>query len=148
MELKKKHKVFIDGPITPAFISDSIAKHSSKTNIGAHAIFLGQIRQDDHDGKKVSGIEYSAYSEMAENIIHEIRESAFKKYPVICMHIYHSTGLVKASEISLFVFVSCKYRKESFAALEEIVEKIKIEVPIWKKEIYEDGSYKWIDGKP
>jgi molybdopterin synthase catalytic subunit len=141
---KKKHKVLIEGPVQPSFIADSIAKHSSKTDIGAHAIFLGQVRADAKDGKAVKAIEYSAYPEMAENILSEIREDLFSRYPITCMHIYHSIGTVKAGEISLFVFVSCKHRKESFDALRDIVELIKAKVPVWKKEIYEDESHVWV----
>jgi molybdopterin synthase catalytic subunit len=141
---KKKHKVLIEGPVQPSFIADSIAKHSSKMDIGAHAIFLGQVRADAKDGKAVKAIEYSAYPEMAENILSEIREDLFSRYPITCMHIYHSIGTVKAGEISLFVFVSCKHRKESFDALRDIVELIKAKVPVWKKEIYEDESHVWV----
>jgi molybdopterin synthase catalytic subunit len=141
---KKKHKVLIEGPVQPSFIADSIAKHSSKTDIGAHAIFLGQVRADAKDGKAVKAIEYSAYPEMAENILSEIREDLFSRYPITCMHIYHSIGTVKAGEISLFVFVSCKHRKESFDALRDIVELIKAKLPVWKKEIYEDESHLWV----
>jgi molybdopterin synthase catalytic subunit len=141
---KKKHKVLIEGSVQPAFIGDSIAKHSSKTDIGAHAIFLGQVRADTKTGKAVKAIEYSAYPEMAEAILSEIREELFSRYPITCMHIYHSVGTVKAGEISLFVFVSCKHRKESFDALRDIVELIKAKVPVWKKEIYEDESHVWV----
>ncbi len=142
---KKKHKVLVEGPVTPEFIAASIAKHSSKTDIGAHAIFLGQIRKDVKDFHPVKNIEYSAHEEMAEKAFHDIRERAFAKYPIVCMHIYHSVGTVAVGEISLFVFVSCKHRTQSFQALEEIVEAIKKEVPIWKKENYEDGNYAWIN---
>ncbi len=144
METKKKHKVLVEGPIKPSFIADSIAKHSSKTDIGAHAIFLGQVRADAKDGKAVKGIEYSAYAEMAENTLAEIREELFSRYSITCMHIYHSLGLVKAGEISLFVFVSCKHRGQSFDALRDIVELIKAKVPVWKKEMYEDESHVWV----
>jgi molybdopterin synthase catalytic subunit len=141
---RKKHKVLVDGPIQPAFIADSIAKHSSKTNIGAHAIFLGQVRADEKEGKRVKEIEYSAYAEMAENTMAQIREEIFSQYPLTCMHIYHSLGTVKVGEISLFVFVSSVHRKQSFQALEEIVELIKAKVPVWKKEVYEDESHTWL----
>jgi molybdopterin synthase catalytic subunit len=146
---KKKHTVLIEGPVTADFIATSIAKHSSKTDIGAHAIFLGQIRKDDHANQHVESIDYSAHTEMAEKTFHTIREAAFEKFPMVCMHIYHSLGTVKVGEISLFVFVSCKHREKSFAALQYIVDEIKAHVPIWKKENYEDGSHSWIgQGQP
>ena len=141
---KKKHTVLVEGPVQPTFIATSIAKHSSKTDIGAHAIFLGQIRKDDKGGKLVKNIEYSAHSAMAEDVFETIRESAFEKFEIVCMHIYHSIGIVAVGEISLFVFVSCKHRKQSFVALGYLVEEIKAKAPIWKKEYYEDDSYSWI----
>lgn len=143
MKEKKKHTVFVQGAITPAFIADSIAKHSSKTNIGGHDIFLGQVRSDVIDEKTVVAIDYSAYQEMADDVFYEIREAAFAKYDLVCMHIYHSTGIVKSGEICLFVFVSSKHRKDAFDSCREIVEQIKEKSPIWGKEIFEDESHSW-----
>ena len=143
MKEKKKQNVFVNGPITPEFIANSIAKHSTKTDIGAHDIFLGQVRNDIITDKEVVAINYEAYQEMANELFYEIREAAFAKYNLVCMHIYHSLGVVKAGEICLFVFVSSKHRKEAFNACEDIVEQIKAMTPIWGKEIFEDNSYVW-----
>jgi molybdopterin synthase catalytic subunit len=140
---KKHKKVFVDGPITGAFIGDSITKHQTKTDIGAHDIFLGQVRADEIDGKKVVAIDYSAYTEMAEKAFHEIREAAFAQYNLSCMHIYHSLGRVNAGEICLFVFVSSKHRKMAFDACRQIVEEIKAKVPIFGKEIFADDTHVW-----
>lgn len=140
---KPKKSSFIQGQITSEFIGNSIAKHQSKTTIGAHNIFLGQVRADVVDGKMVASIEYSAYEEMAEQSFHEIREAAFAKYNLSCLHIYHSLGLVKAGEICLFVFVSAPRRKVVYEALEYLVEEIKEKVSIFGKEIFEDESYTW-----
>ena len=140
----KKHKnVFVEGPISSEFVGHSIAKHQSKTNIGAHNIFLGQVRADVIDSKTVKAIEYTAYEEMANSKFHEIRELAFDKFDLTCMHIYHSIGTVNAGEICLFVFVSSTRRKEVFKALEFIVEEIKARVPVFGKEIFEDSSHQW-----
>jgi len=144
---KKKEKVFIEGAINVEFIADSVAKHSNKTGIGAHTIFLGQVRDDVIDGKTVQAIEYSAYHEMAEKEFHEIREAAFAKYELTCLHIYHSLGKVKAGEINMFVFVSSKHRNDSFDACREIVEQIKANVPIWGKEMFDDETYVWKQNK-
>ena len=141
--LKKRKKIFMDGAIQPGFISDSIAKHRAKIKIGAHDIFLGQVRGDTRDGKQVTGIEYSTYREMAEATMHNIREQAFEKFNLECMHVYHSLGLVKTGEICLFVFVSSAHRQAAFDASRFIVEKIKSGVPVFGKEILEDTSYTW-----
>jgi molybdopterin synthase catalytic subunit len=141
--MKKKQTVFVEGPIAPDFIAQSIAKHQSKTDIGAHAIFLGQVRADDKAGKTVQMIEYSAYQEMAEQVFYEIREAAFEQFNLSCMHIYHSLGVLNAGEICLFVFVSSPHRKASFGAIEYLVEEIKAKVPIFGKEIFETGDFLW-----
>lgn len=140
---KPKKSSFIQGPIPATFIGDSIAKHQSKTSIGAHQIFLGQVRADEMEGKKVVAIDYSAYETMAENSLHEIREAAFAKYELTCLHIYHSLGFVKAGEICLFVFVSAPRRKVTYQALEFLVEAIKEKAPIFGKEIFEDETHTW-----
>jgi molybdopterin synthase catalytic subunit len=140
---KKHKKVFVQGAISGTFIGESITKHQTKTDIGAHDIFLGQVRADMIDGKQVVAIDYSAYVEMADKAFHEIREAAFAQYDLSCMHIYHSLGRVNAGEICLFVFVSSKHRAMAFDACRQIVEEIKAKAPIFGKEIFADESYQW-----
>ncbi len=143
MKDKKPKNVFIQGAISSDFIGNSIAKHQTKTSIGAHNIFLGQVRADKVDGKTITAIAYTAYEEMANAKFHEIREATFEKFKLTCMHIYHSLGTVKAGEICLFVFVSSPRRKEVFKALEYVVEEIKARVPVYGKELFEDQSHQW-----
>ena len=143
MKERTPKNIFVQGPVTASFIADSIAKHNSKTGIGGHSIFLGQVRADKIDGKEVSSIEYTAYEEMALEKIHVIREDIFSKYDLTCMHVYHSLGNVKAGEISLFVFTSSAHRKAAIDACEETVERIKAELPVWGKELFGDNSYVW-----
>ena len=140
---KKRKSVFKDGPISPEFIGTSIAKHSTKQAIGAHSLFLGQVRNDILDSKEVQAIEYTAYVDMAEDVFHQIREDAFEKFNLTCMHIYHSLGIVKSGEISLFVFTSSKHRKDAIEACSYLVERIKKEAPVWGKELFQDQEYKW-----
>lgn len=143
MNIKQLKNIFVTGNITPEFIGNSIAKHSAKTGIGAHNIFLGQVRKDIINGKTVAAIEYTTYEEMALEKMHEIREIIFTNYQLTCMHIYHSLGKVAAGEISLFVFTSSQHRKAAITACEEVVERIKKELPVWGKEIFEDETYQW-----
>ena len=136
MKDKKIKNVFKEGAITSEFIGNSIRKHQSKTTIGAHNIFLGQVRADVIENKTVVAIEYSAYEDMANEKFDAIREATFKKFDLTCMHIYHSLGAVKAGEICLFVFASSTRRKIVFKAIEYIVEEIKAHVPVFGKEIF------------
>jgi len=143
MKERKSSNVFIDGAISSAFIGEAIGKHKSKTSIGAHNIFLGQVRVDEVGGKTISAIEYSAYETMANEKFFEIREETFKKFNLTCMHIYHSLHRVNAGEICLFVFVSAPRRIDVFKALEYTVEAIKAKVPVFGKEIFEDETHQW-----
>lgn len=142
--MKRKPKnIFVQGPISSEKIATSIQNHRSKTDIGAHSIFLGQVRADKKNGSSVKAIEYTAYEEMALEKAFEIREAVFEKYPLSCMHIYQSLGEVKTGEICLFVFTSSAHRKAAINACEELVERIKKELPIWGKEIFENKEESW-----
>lgn len=140
---KKIRNIFVQGKIEPAFIAESIEKHSVKTTIGGHSIFLGQVRADVINTKEITAIEYTAYEEMALEKMHAIRESIFAKYELTCLHVYHSLGMVAAGEICLFVFTSSRHRKAAIDACEEIVERIKSELPIWGKELFHDETHQW-----
>lgn len=140
---RKPKNIFTQGAITAAFIADSIAKHSTKINIGGHSIFLGQVRADVSEEKKVVAIDYTTYEAMTLEKMHVIREGIFKKYDLACMHVYHSLGKVDAGQICLFVFTSSVHRRAAIDACNEAVERIKAELPIWGKEILEDETHQW-----
>lgn len=146
----KEHKVkniFTEGPIPAQKIAEDIQKHATQTAIGAHSIFLGQVRADVKETGTVTAIAYTAYTEMALEKMHEIRESLFAKYPLTCMHVYHSLGTVLAGEICLYVFVSSPHRKAAIDACEELVEAIKFQLPIWGKEILNNQATAWKENK-
>ena len=144
---KKPKNIFVPGAVTAAFIAESIQHHSTKTGIGAHSIFLGQVRADLIDGVAVAAIEYTAYEEMALEKMHEIREAVFGKYSLTCMHVHHSLGKVAAGEISLFVFTSAPHRRSAIEACGETVERIKSELPVWGKELFGNETYQWKENK-
>ena len=147
MEKKKLKNIFHKGAIPASLISESIEKHSSKKEIGAHSIFMGQVRADEINGETVAAIDYTTYEEMALEKMDEIREAIFSKYELTCLHVHQSLGKVKAGEISLFVFTSSAHRKAAIEACSEIVEKIKKELPVWGKEIFENEGYQWKENK-
>lgn len=143
MSEKKIKNIFVQGAISPEKISESIAKHSTQHSIGGHSIFLGQVRQDRVNDGLVTAIDYTCYQDMALQQMHHIRESLFEKYELTCMHVYHSLGRVAVGEICLFVFTSSKHRKPAIDACEELVERIKKELPIWGKEILDNEEERW-----
>lgn len=143
MSHQKFNKVFRKGAISPKFIGKLIASQSSKKDIGAHSIFLGQVRNDVIENKTVVAIEYLAYEKMANEKFYEICQATMEKYTLQSIHIYHSLGKVYSGKICLVVFTSSKHRKNAIAANEYSVERIKAEVPVWGKEVFEDEGYKW-----
>ncbi len=147
MAMRKIKDIFIDGPVSPERIAKSIAAHASKTDIGAHSIFLGQVRADTINGQVVEAIEYSSFREMALEKMHLIREGVFARYPLSCMHVYHSLGRVEAGQICLFVFTSSSHRQAATEACREIVEQIKAGLPVWGKECYAGGGHHWKENK-
>ncbi|WP_276482926.1 molybdenum cofactor biosynthesis protein MoaE [Paraflavitalea pollutisoli] len=148
MDKERKIKnIFVQGAVAPAFVAESIAKHSTKTDIGAHSIFMGQVRADVIDGKTVAAIEYTTYEEMALEKMHEIREAIFRQYPLTCMHIHHSLGRIAAGDICLFVFTSSGHRKAAIDACAEVVERIKKELPVWGREIFDNETHQWKENK-
>ena len=143
MEQKKRKNIFVEGAISPVFVAESLASHQSKTGIGGHSMFLGQVRADVVNGQQVEAIEYTSYQELALERMVEIREMIFAKYPLECMHVYHSLGRVPVGGICLFVFVSAAHRRPAMEACSELVERIKDSLPIWGKECFEQGDYQW-----
>lgn len=134
----------IDGPVTTTVISSVLEELAQNTDSGGHSFFLGQVRADEVNGKKVRAIEYSAYENMVKAEADKIRESVLSEFDdVKSIFIFHSTGVVKTGEISLAVIVSAGHRKQAIRACSKAVELIKERLPVWKKEIYEDNSHIW-----
>lgn len=139
-----QEKFLIKGPVSSALVASLTGDLSNQIHSGGHSIFLGQVRADIIDGKVVSAIEYSAYDSMVDAEATVIVNSVLAKYrDVNSIKIIHSSGVVKAGEISLLVLVSAGHRKEAMEACNMVVELIKERLPVWKKEIYEDNSHTW-----
>jgi molybdopterin synthase catalytic subunit len=134
----------ISGPVPSGLMAALIERVGRNTNCGGHMLFLGQVRTDEIDGKKVKAIEYSAYSEMVNVEAEKIKTSILSEFrDVKSITIIHSTGKVKAGEISLLVLVSAGHRQQAMEACNKTVELIKADLPVWKKEIFEDDSHIW-----
>ena len=135
-------KYLTNGPVSQGLITQLIDKISGKTDSGGHMIFLGQVRADVINGKSVKAIEYSAYAEMVNIEAENIKRTIFSEFPdVKSVDIIHSTGIVKAGEISLLVLVSAGHRLQAIQACSKAVELIKGNLPVWKKEIFNDDSH-------
>ena len=137
-------KYLISGPVTPALVASLTEELGKEVYSGGHSIFLGQVRADVIDGKVVRAIEYSAYESMVEAEADSIINSVLGEFgDANSIRIIHSSGIVRAGEISLLVLVSAGHRKHAIEACARTVELIKEKLPVWKKEIYDDDSHTW-----
>ncbi len=137
-------KYLTNGPVSQKLISHLIEKIGENTDCGGHMIFLGQVRADIIDGKKVKAIEYSAYESMVNVEVENIKKQILSQFgDVRSIEIIHSTGVISAGEISLVVIVSAGHRLQAFQACSLSVELIKDKLPVWKKEIFDDDTHQW-----
>ena len=117
------------------------AKVRRDTN-GAVVTFLGTTR-DNFEGKSVLTLEYEAFDEMALKKLEEVRQELIAEFGLEQIAISHRIGTVGIGEISLIIAVGSPHRKDAFYACHKAVDRIKEIVPIWKKEVYQDGS-RWV----
>ena len=118
---------------------DGITAKVRRDTNGAVVTFLGTTR-DNFEGKTVVTLEYEAFDEMAEKKLEEVRQELMAEFGLEQIAISHRIGIVGIGEISLVVAVGSPHRKEAFIACHKAVDRIKEVVPIWKKEVYRDGS--------
>lgn len=110
---------------------------------GACNLFLGTTRQFTA-GKETIRLEYECYRPMAEKKLHQLRHQAMERWGLVECAIVHRVGLVPVGEGSVAIAVSSLHRADSLAASEWLIDTLKQEVPIWKKENFSDGSQEWI----
>jgi molybdopterin synthase catalytic subunit len=141
-------KILIEGPVSIGIISSYTDYQADNRDQGAYSVFLGRVRADVKGTRKVKAIEYSAYEGMTKRVVTEIRNTILSKHSDVGkVVIVHSTGIVEAGGISLFVLVSAVHRRQAMDACSETVELIKEKLPIWKKEIFEDNTHEWVDNR-
>jgi molybdopterin synthase catalytic subunit len=106
---------------------------------GAIATFIGTVREWTN-GKKTRYLEYQAYIPMATKMLEQIGQEIQKKWPMTKAAITHRIGTLQISEVAVVIAVSAPHRKSAYAANQFAIERIKEIVPIWKKEVWEDGE--------
>ncbi|MCA9858952.1 MAG: molybdopterin converting factor subunit 1 [Thermomicrobiales bacterium] len=109
---------------------------------GALITFSGTVR-DNARGKTVTALDYEAYPPAAEKMLEQIGDEIFDQWGIRTVAIFHRYGLLQIGEISVVIAVSAPHREAAFEACRWAIERIKVIVPIWKRELYEDGAV-WI----
>lgn len=133
----------ISGP----FSSDILPVPQDLSETGAWVNFTGIVR-GSRDGKRVVALEFEAYSGMALAEMQKIGESIMVRWPSVThVLLYHRIGRCETGQIPVIAAVGSPHRKEAFEACEYLMNKLKQTVPIWKKEIYDDGET-WVSPNP
>lgn len=113
---------------------------------GAVATFEGTVRAEaGDDGRTLSALQYEAYEAMAAEQMATLRERAMKAFGILDAALVHRLGRVPLGEASVAVVVSAAHRAAAFDACRWLIDTLKADVPIWKKEIWSDGSTTWSD---
>ncbi|OUC91151.1 molybdenum cofactor biosynthesis protein MoaE [Streptosporangium minutum] len=115
--------------------------------VGGHAaggttIFVGTVREQDH-GKPVTRLSYSAHPS-AEDELRRVAEKVAADFPVTALAAVHRVGDLELGDIAVIVAVACPHRAEAFAASRQLIDDLKSEVPIWKNQLFTDGSAEWV----
>lgn len=113
---------------------------------GAVVVFLGTVR-DHHEGRPVRGIVYSAYPAMAEALLDRIERELGSLHGAR-VRIEHRLGELGVGEASIGIAVSAPHRAAAYEASRRALERVKTEVPIWKRELYRDGGEAWLEVEP
>ncbi len=108
--------------------------------------FIGTVRNQTKD-KMVTRLEFEAYETMALSEMHKIAKEAFQEYNVDKILIHHRTGILFPGDIPVIIVVAAAHRDAAFMACRYIIDTLKKTVPIWKKEIFEDGEV-WVAAHP
>ncbi|NJE85414.1 molybdenum cofactor biosynthesis protein MoaE [Thermococcus sp. CX2] len=111
---------------------------------GGYVFFLGKVRNENH-GRRVKKLIYEAYEEMAVKEMERIREEALEKFPIIDILIWHRYGELEVGEDTILIVASGKHRKEAFDACIWAIDEVKRRVPVWKREVTDEGTF-WIEG--
>jgi molybdopterin synthase catalytic subunit len=133
--------------ITPDILNtENCINFISSNEAGGHNLFIGKVRSSTKD-KKVQRLEFEAYEAMAVSELNKIADKALKKWPVFKIWIEHRTGTLTLGDAAVVIGVCCPHRAQSFEACQFVIDELKKSVPIWKKEVFEDGEV-WVAAHP
>ncbi|HSF14490.1 MAG TPA: molybdenum cofactor biosynthesis protein MoaE [Vicinamibacteria bacterium] len=122
----------------------TLARQVARQSDGAIVAFSGIVR-GTNQGKKVLFLEYEAYPEMAVKMMERIGDEIRATWGLQSVRIQHRVGRLNVGETSVVIVVSSPHRDDAFAACQYAIDRLKRIVPIWKKEVFEDGEV-WVEG--
>lgn len=125
-------------PIDVPSVVDSVTSRES----GGIDVFIGTTR-NHANGRSVVSLEYEAYEPMALKTMQAIADESRSRWPIDRVAVVHRIGSVPVGEASVVIAVSSAHRNEAFEACRFLIDRLKQDVPIWKKELYADGTFEW-----
>jgi molybdopterin synthase catalytic subunit len=126
------------------FSVDEVLRKIRNKRTGAIVSFVGVVREDD-SGRKIKMLEMETYKGMAEKEMSDLRDKAMEKFNLEDVTIIHRIGSLSPGDNIVLIAVASGHRKEAFAGAEFLIDELKKVVPLWKKEILEDGEV-WVEG--
>ena len=123
--------------------ASALAAEVARTANGATLVFIGTVR-DMHEGRGVTGMEYSAYESMAQRELTDIVREAAEQFATADIAVEHRLGTLDLGDASVVIAVAHPHRGPAYDASRFIIEQIKRRVPIWKREHYVDGTREWV----
>ena len=124
---------------------DLLLADTERADCGALAVFAGTVR-NHHQGRSVTGLEYTSHVPLAERIIEEIEVETRTRFGVPVCRVQHRIGRLGIGETAIIAVVRSAHRAEAFAALRHAVDQTKHLAPIWKEEFYPDGTSSFVEG--
>lgn len=129
----------VDRPIDPCAVLRSVAGRHN----GAAVLFVGTVREQN-EGAAVTGLDYSAYADMAESELASIALEAAERWSTEDIVVEHRIGSLALGEASVAIAVAHAHRGEAYEASRYIIEELKQRLPVWKRERYVDGRAEWV----
>jgi molybdopterin synthase catalytic subunit len=126
-------------PIDHAALTERVRSNLA----GAVCTFLGTVREMTGD-RQTAALEYEAYPEMAASKLAELEAEARLRWPILEVALVHRVGHLDLGEISVVVAVSAPHRRQAIEACHWLIDSLKQVVPIWKKEVWADGTEEWV----
>lgn len=123
-------------------VSDLTAAVRSNTS-GAVVTFSGDVRDNDH-GREVSSLEYEAHP-TAQNLLEKVAGEVAARHEVLSVAVAHRHGPIPIGESALVAVVAAKHRKAAFDACADLVDEVKAQIPIWKHQVFADGTDEWVN---
>lgn len=130
--------------VDAAIDSAALLAEVAGTGVGATTLFVGTVR-DVNEGRVVTGIEYSAYEPMAHAELQRIVNEAIARFESPDVIVVHRIGALGLGEASVAVVTAHAHRASALDAMRYVVEQLKARVPIWKRELYADGTREWVN---